>query len=74
VFCTGNFLFVMLRCAEFASPWKEIFSLHIGLKLIMAFTYAYLVVKFSDHAYMPQHTLFVLSQVTYAALVHWPPE
>ena len=73
VFCTGNFLFVILACAEYASPWKEILSMHIGLKLIMALTYAYLVVTVSDHAYLPQHTLFVLSQVTYAAMVHWPP-
>jgi hypothetical protein len=74
VFCTGNFLFVILRCDEYASPWREWLAVHICLKLVLAFAYAYLVVRLSDDAYIPQHALFVLSQVTYAVLVHWPPE
>jgi hypothetical protein len=71
--CIGVFLFGMLRCAEYTSPWVELISLDIGISLMLAFAYAYLVIIFSENAYIPQHALFLMAQATYAVLVHFDP-
>lgn len=73
VHCVGVFLFGMLRCAEYTSPWIEMLGIDIGISLLLALTYAYLVVVFSDNAYVPQHVLFMMAQATYAAMVHFVP-